>query len=131
MSSINRFNRWLTYRERVQEYHKLVRMVARAFYSARVDDIVVLDALLHLIETKDTPATHTVSDVDIRQLIHLPEKKISAVLTRLKQDHIVKMIQKDAEKKEEEGAFTHPHTPHSPTPPFSSLTHSPPGRVCS
>ena len=99
--------KWLSYRERVAEYHKLVRMVARAFYSSNVEDVVVLDGLLHLIETKDTPGVHTVTDADLRALLHLPEKRISAVLTRLKQDHVVRMQHADAEEKEAEPLLEH------------------------
>ena len=92
----------LTYRERVLEYHKLLRMVARAFYSTHIEDIVVLDALLHLIEAKDSPGVHSVTDTDIRALIGLPEKRVSATLTKLKAHHLVAMVQKEAEAKKEE-----------------------------
>ena len=104
----------------------MVRMVARAFYSAHIEDIVVLDALLHLIETKDAPGVHTVTDADVRALIGLPEKRIAASLTKLKAHHIVNMVQKEVEKKEEEGQRHHPPVLRTAGHLLPSLYPSPP-----
>jgi hypothetical protein len=92
--------------ERVVEYHRLVRLVSRAFYQP--EEIIVLDGLLHLIEQKDTPSTHTVSDKDLHRLLRLPEKRIASVLTRLQRDKMIRLLPRDEQKGGEEAAAVQP-----------------------
>ena len=87
------------------EYHKLVRMVVRAYHS--VEDIIVLDALCHLIELHDTPTNHSVSDKQIAALLQLPEKRVQSVLTSLKQKQLVKLHQKEEESKADQPLLEH------------------------
>ena len=90
------------------EYHRLVRLVSRAFYQP--EEIIVLDALLHLIEQKDTPSTHTVSDKDLQRLLRLPEKRIASVLSRLQRDKMIRLLPRDEQKGggEQEAAAVQP-----------------------
>ena len=87
------------------EYHKLVRMIVRAYHSP--EDIIVLDALCHLIELHDTPTNHTVTDKQVAQLLALPEKRVQSVLTGLKQKQLVKLFAKEEEKSSEQPLLEH------------------------
>ena len=87
------------------EYHKLVRMIVRAYHSP--EDIIILDALCHLIELHDTPTNHTVSDKQVAQLLALPEKRVQSVLTNLKQKQLIKLFSKEEESKSNEPLLEH------------------------
>ena len=87
------------------EYHKLVRMIVRAYHTP--EDIIILDALCHLIELHDTPTNHTVTDKQVAQLLSLPEKRVQSVLTSLKQKQVIKLYQKEEEAKKDEPLLEH------------------------
>ena len=87
------------------EYHKLVRMIVRAYHS--VEDIIVLDGLCHLIELHDTPTNHSVTDKQIAQLLSLPEKRVQSVLTGLKQKQLIKLYAAEEESKQNEPLLEH------------------------